>query len=191
MKKYFITFVLLLIANVCLAQTNLDTLYKEAIALMHEAKGDHAKTEQAIDLLSIGLKESPENVEFLRMRSNLYTVVGKLREARDDVDVLVRLKPTVSSYLMLKCTLDESLGEPRESYMKCYDQAIMLGGKELEDKKDTDLGYICALLMAEKPEAKELAEKYILSLKDSPMEILYKEMLINFDRKNFLFSTNP
>lgn len=146
---------------------------------------------KAIKILSDGISKNPYYRNALRLRVQLYTEIGELNNAYSDVKKLVSIKPDVSIYKYLECIFREGLGESPNVMSQCYNKSSELVAAETGDKKESDFGYICLLLLAKNPQGKMLAENFLKTLTNSTTDQYLRETLENFDRKKFLPSSKP
>lgn len=172
------------------AQADLESFYK-INKLLISTDNDPDKISDVISVLSEEIERQPDNRDLIRLRVKIYTSVGNLEEAYKDVIYLASLKPNVSMYQYWRCTFEEVFKNATRSCFQCYEKASELVAKELGDKKENDFGYICILLLAENPQGKILADKFLQKLTNSTMDQHLRETLENFDRKKFLPDYNP
>lgn len=142
--------------------------------------------QEVLYVISDGLRKNQDSIELLQLRFNIYTSIRDLNNAYNDIIRLVKLRPNSSSYNFWMCVTKEALGYSMNSCIKCYEKVTNLSAEELGDKKDSDYGYICALLLSENPQGKVLAEKLLQKLSDSEVDQYIRDTLENFDRKKFL-----
>lgn len=162
---------------------------RESFVKAHEilkSSDSSNKYQEAISVISDGLRKNPDSIELLQLRFNIYTSIRDLKNSYNDIVKLVQLRPDSSSYNFWMCVTQEALGYPKKSYIKCYEKVISLSAEELGKKKESDYGYICTLLLSENPQGKVLAEKFLQTLTNSTVDQYLRNTLENFDRKNFL-----
>jgi len=188
--KNIIILIISIFITISSAQADQESFYK-IYKLLISADNDPDKISDVISVLSEEIERQPDNRDLLRLRVKIYTSTGNLDEAYKDVLYLISLKPNVSMYQYWKCTFEEALGNSISSCIQCYERASNLVAIELGDNKENDFGYICVLLLAENPQGKKLAEKFLRKLTNSTMDRHLRETLENFDRKKFLPNYNP
>lgn len=188
--KNIIILIIFIFITISSAQADQESFYK-IYKLLISADNDPDKISDVISVLSDEIERQPDNRDLLRLRVKIYTSTGHLDEAYKDVLYLISLKPNVSMYQYWKCTFEEALGNSISSCIQCYERASDLVAIELGDNKENDFGYICVLLLAENPQGKKLAEKFLRKLTNSTMDRHLRETLENFDRKKFLPNYNP
>lgn len=188
--KNIIILIIFIFITISSAQADQESFYK-IYKLLISADKDPDKISDVISVLSEEIERQPDNRDLLRLRVKIYTSTGHLDEAYKDVLYLISLKPNVSMYQYWKCTFEEALGNSLNSCIQCYERASDLVAIELGDNKENDFGYICVLLLAENPQGKRLAEKFLRKLTNSTMDRHLRETLENFDRKKFLPNYNP
>lgn len=187
-KALHVLMFVLLSTSLSFAKIDTSVVTDEIETLMYLPHDINEETvNKAILILTNYLKEEPNNIILLRYRAEAYNRNNKLEKSREDVKKIVSLRPDSITYLYWKCTLDEIIGDPKSEYMQCYNKVVDLSAKELGSKKNTTFGYIWALLMAERPEAKTLVENFIKTLSNSEMDILMKDLLLNFKRDKVLY----
>lgn len=188
--KNIIILIISILITISSALADQESFYK-IYKLLISADNDPDKISNVISVLSREIERQPDNRDLLRLRVKIYTSIGHLDEAYKDVLYLVSIKPNVSMYQYWKCTFEEALGNSTSSCIQCYKKASELVAIELGDDKENDFGYICVLLLAENPQGKKLAEKYLRKLTNSTTDQRLRETLENFDRKRFLPNYNP
>lgn len=154
--------------------------------LLISSENDPDKIQKVLYVLSEEIAKQPHSRYLLRLRVKVYTSIGDINAAYNDVMNLVSLKPNASSYNYWKCIYEESLGFPQDSCIQCYEKVLKLIAEELGDNKEKNLGYIIALLMAQNPEGKKLADNFITTLSNSTFDLYTKNELQKFDRNKFL-----
>ncbi len=150
---------------------------------------EEKNTKKAIEILSAGLLDDPFSITLLTFRAQLNTTLGEFDKAYQDIKIITRLKPKASSYKFWECTFIEKFNGATNSTIECYKKTAELVAAELGDKKETDLGYIYVLLMAENPQGQILADRFLETLTNSTEDQFYRELLENFDRRNSLPKT--
>ena len=183
--KTTIIFIIIILSS-CISSFANNEAFLRAHEIVSSTNNDKKEIMKAILLLSEDLRDNPKNVSSLTFRMQLYSSIGELRKSYEDIKSLIKINPDSSMYMYLKCTFEEAFNIPIQDCIKCYEKVINLISAELGDKKESDIGYIIVLLLAEKQLGRELAEDYIITLTNSTIDKFNKDLLLNFDRKKFL-----
>ena len=168
-----------------------DEVFRKAHEVLISTGSETKNIGKAIEILSDGLSKNPCDSNLLRLRAQLYTERGNLENAYSDVKKLMQMKPESSMYKYWECIINEEINSPMNVDTQCYEKVSELAAAELGNKKNTDFGYICALLLAENPQGIVLSRNLLQKLTNSTADIYIRETLENFDRKKFLPHYNP
>lgn len=142
---------------------------------------DEIKVSEVIDVLCKEMERYPEDTRLLKMRLELLIKMGRLIEARKDVNVMVK-KTQINSYAFLACLISESIDDDRINRIQCYRDVYA------RQKKEGKLDYLDVItaLMGEMPEAEQIKSKFLSEQDSEEMLQWYKEDLEPFDRSKFL-----
>jgi tetratricopeptide (TPR) repeat protein len=163
-----------------------DEIFRKAHDVLISTGSETKNIDKAIEILSDGLSKNPCDRNLLRLRVQLYTERGNLENAYSDVKKLVQMKPESSMYKYWECTINEAINRSMNVDTQCYEKVSELAAAELGNKKNTDFGYICALLLAENPRGIVLSKNLLQKLTRSKFYTYIRETLENFDREKFL-----
>lgn len=172
----------------CWAAINIEDIEKKVIILMIESAQGQSRLEEAIEILSTAIEDGYNKNKLLKLRAQVYEMQGNLQKSRDDIATILESKPNSVEYLLWKCLLDEALGVDKALCLKCYDQVIQRKKALLGDKKNHDIEYILLLLLAENPDGPRMAKEFIEILNGSEADKIYRDILSNFNREEFIRS---
>lgn len=173
---------------------DLDALYGEISEVLQESHGDPDKYKQAIELLSQGLAQDPDNLKFLNTRMNLLCALGRVQEAKEDLDKISILREPSVDMRFFQCLLNERLGEEKSVSLECYREvarAVFEGIRSGSKYHDLDdelvyFNFVILNLLAENPEAEALKVAYLALLRDQPYAEDHRKLLLNFNRAELL-----
>ena len=154
-------------------------------SLQHLLNGDDSL---ALTDVRACLDLKPNKINCLQVASQLEHAQGNIEAAKTYAHRLVALKPQVESYLMWSCLISdgpELEGQALAASMACYDKVLALQEARLGEEKVNDPNYIFVLLVANKPEAKEMRDKFLANPQNPNLE-LFKEVFAGYDRDYFL-----
>ena len=141
--------------------------------------------DKAIVLLNEGLKKNPQDVQFLKLRTQMLYVQGNMQATQRDVETLLELEPDNTGFMTYKCVLKENTGAETAEYLSCYRQIVEHMRKHHpEAYLEQDADYITALLLAKLPEAEGARQRFLNSLGDSPRDESYRIYFTNFHRND-------
>lgn len=172
----------------CWAAISIEDIEKNVIMFMVESTEGNSRLEEAIEILSTAIEDGYDKNRLLKLRAQVYEIQGNLQKSRDDIATILESKPNSVEYLLWKCLLDEALGVDKALCLKCYDQVIQRKKAILEDKKSHDIEYILLLLLAENPDGPRMAKEFIEILNGSEADKIYRDILSNFNREEFIRS---
>lgn len=104
-----------------------DSVYVLARTEKADALYSMGKTMMAVDVLTDGLKASPDELGYYYQRARMYMYAGLLRNALDDINLAMSLEEDSSPLLMLRVEIYQR--------MKRYEEALVDCKKVIEDEK--------------------------------------------------------
>ncbi|HJD97708.1 hypothetical protein [Mailhella massiliensis] len=150
--------------------------------LLYEAFGNEERVCAVLERIDHELSLRPEDEGLLNMRISAYGSLHDPYSAKPDVYALARLHPDSPVHQLQKCMVDEATGMEMEACRSCYLNVAALCERTGRTDGDDAGEYLMALLLAESPKAREVKQRFLARLTDSPTDQLLREVMTHFSR---------